>query len=194
MATVRTGRKRGPKLSATNPRVRRSKDALRNSLQKLLPRKPFEQISIRDIAADSGVGYTTFFRHYSTKQALLEDLARDEMDRLLDITTPLFDPDNTRVSSMALCRYVDERRPLWTALLTGGAAGAMRESFMKGAHAIASGYRQRVSWLPEDLGSLIAVSVIVETLVWWLRQKKPMPAEKMAEILNKVVIYPISHD
>jgi AcrR family transcriptional regulator len=45
---------------------------------------PLEQISIRDIAADSHVGYTTFFRHYPTKEALLEDLARDEMERLLD--------------------------------------------------------------------------------------------------------------
>jgi AcrR family transcriptional regulator len=190
----RTPRKRVPKQHAVNPRVRRSKEGLRSSLQKLLRRKSFEQISIRDIAADSCVGYTTFFRHYATKEALLEDLARSEIDRLLEITTPLFDPGNTQLSSLALCRYVDERWPLWTALLTGGAAAAMRESLIRGGHAIASGYPQRVSWLPEDLGSLIGATVIVETLVWWLRQKKPMAAEKMAEILNKIVIYPISHE
>jgi AcrR family transcriptional regulator len=153
-----------------------------------------EQISIRDIAADANVGYTTFFRHYPTKDALLEDLARDEMDRLLDITVPLFDPENTQLSSIAFCKYVDENRALWAALLTGGAAGIMRETLISRTHNIASSYRRPVSWLPEDLGSLIAVSTIVQILVWWLRQKKPMTVEEMARILNRVVIYPISHD
>ena len=44
----------------------------------------YDQISIRDIAAKAEIAYTTFFRHYQSKEALLTDLADDEAVRLLD--------------------------------------------------------------------------------------------------------------
>jgi AcrR family transcriptional regulator len=46
-------------------RVRRNKAALREALLELLQNQPLEQISIRDIAAAAGVGYTTCYRHYA---------------------------------------------------------------------------------------------------------------------------------
>jgi AcrR family transcriptional regulator len=194
VGSLRITRKHALTRPSTNPRVERSKNALRHSLQKLLTQKPLEQISIRDITADANVGYTTFFRHYPGKEALLADLAKDEMDRIMDIAAPLFDPDNTRVATLAFCKYVDDNRALWAALLTGGAAGSMRETLTRRAHAIADEYRKPVRWLPQDLGTLIAVSLMVEVLVWWLRQKQPMPPRDMAKILNKALIYPISHE
>jgi AcrR family transcriptional regulator len=177
----------------SHPRVRRSKTALRDALQGLLKRMPLEDITIRDIASSADVGYTTFFRHYPTKDSLLNDLAKDEIHRLLSLSTPMFDPDNTESAVYAFCEYIDENRDLWGALLAG-AVGTMRESLIKGAQAMTSSYPRPVSWLPAELGTAIVVSSIIEILVWWLKQKKPASVAQVAVILNRIAIYPISHE
>ena len=174
-------------------RVRRSKSALRDALQALLQRMPLERISIRDIASSAGVGYTTFFRHYPTKESLLSDLAEDEIERLLALTTPMFDPDNTEVAALAFCEYIEESRELWGALLAG-ALGTIREALIRGSQTMIANYRRPVSWLPAELGTAIVVSSIIEILVWWLRQKKTVPVAQVAAILNRIAIYPISHE
>lgn len=181
------------KSTVTHARVRKSKRALRDALQDLLKHKSLEQISIRDIAASANVGYTTFFRHYPTKESLLNDLAKDEIDRLLGLTTPMFDPDNTESATLAFCEYVDESRELWGALLAG-AVGTIREALIKGSQAMTVDYPRPVSWLPADLGTALVVSSIIEILMWWLKQKKPVPVARVAAILNRVAIYPISHE
>ncbi len=105
----------------------------------------------------------------------------------------MFDPDNTQSASLAFCEYVDESRELWSALLAG-AAGTMREALIEGSKAIIVHYPRPVPWLPPDLGTTIVVSSIIEILMWWLRQKKPVPARQVATILDKIAIYPISHE
>ena len=53
-------------------RAVRSARAMEAALLALLARKPLEQITIREVAAEAGVSYATFFRHHPTKEALLD--------------------------------------------------------------------------------------------------------------------------
>jgi AcrR family transcriptional regulator len=169
-------------------RVRRSRAGLRRALLELLQAKPLEQITIRDIADSAGVGYTTYFRHYPSKEALLDDLAADEIERLCDLTLPVYDAADSFSACLALCRYVDGNRPLWSTLLTGGAAGAVRDALLRQGRAASAS--RAPGWLPEDLGVVLAVSVTVELMTWWLRQPDPLPAARIAEILDRVAISP----
>jgi hypothetical protein len=43
---------------------------------------------------------------------------------------------------------------------------------------------------PAELGTALAVAVIVELLSWWLRQSAPWPAERVAAILYERIIVP----
>jgi len=168
----------------------RTRAALRQALLTLVERQPFEQITIRDIVGAAGIGYATFFRHFPTKGALLEEVAADQINRLTAMATPALSRRGTRASSVAICTYVNEHRALWAALLTGGAAGAMREEFSRIARLSAEHELPSSSWLPVDLGVVFGVSATVEILVWWLRQQKPMPVEQIAEILDRLVLTP----
>jgi len=150
----------------------------------LLQAKPLEQITIGDIAAAAGVGYTTYFRHYPNKDALLEDLAAEEIGRLFDLTLPLFEPSDSLQACLAVCTYLDQRRPLWRALLTGGAAGTVREEFLRRAREAAVG-RPQGGRLPVDLALVLAVTMTLQVLDWWLRQDEPWPAAKVAEIISR---------
>lgn len=185
-----------PHLStATDARAVRTREALRTAFLQLLQTESLEGITIRDICAKANVGYTTFFRHHPTKESLLQDVASEEIKQLLGLAFPLLGSSDTRTACEALCDYVDERRELWSTLLTGGASAALRAEFQAQALRIANEETQRSKWLPADIAAILSVGSTVELLAWWLRQEQPAPKAFIAEILDRVIVTPvIQHD
>lgn len=169
----------------------RSRAALRAALLELLEHKPLDQITIRDITSQAGTGYATFFRHYETKSALLDDLAADQIGALLQMCLPVLRPSDARPAAVALCRHVDKHRKLWTALLTGGAAGTMREEFIRQASQVPSLHIAPRAWLPDDLSTIFGVCGTVEILAWWLQKGRGFKVEQVAEIIDRLVITPV---
>ena len=181
-----------PHLStASDPRAVRTREALRTALLELLENTSLEQISIRDIAARAGVGYTTYFRHHPSKESLLEELAAEQIRTLVELSVPMMSGTETREATTALCRYVDEHRALWSTLLTGGAAATLREEFLRLSREIAASQTWPDNWLPVEVGINLAVSGTIELLAWWLRQPDPVPMEHVASILDRVVVSPL---
>lgn len=67
-----------------DPRVKRTRIALRDALAGLLPQHSFDAITLNDIAAAAGVNRTTIYKHYPDKFALLDDwIAADLRARLI---------------------------------------------------------------------------------------------------------------
>jgi len=180
-----------PHLStAQDARAVRTRDALRRALLELLEVKPLDQITIRDISATARVGYTTFFRHHPTKDSLLNDVAAEQIERLVCLVLPVLDAGDTRAVSVAFCSYVDQHRALWSTLLTGGAAGALREEFMRISREIAAARSQPDHWLPSEVAVILVISATIELLSWWLRQKDPVSIEHIAMIHDRIVVSP----
>ena len=182
-------------LTASTPdaRIVRTRTALHDSLLALLEEKPFDDITVRDISARAGIGYATFFRHYPSKAALLDELAADEIAELLTLALPDLRAVDTRSAAMAMCRHVDERRALWSVLLTGGAAGRMREEFIRQAAANVPDVVHSNSWLPDDLKVFFGVAGAVEILSWWLYRGRHFTIEQAAEIVDRLVVAPMVH-
>lgn len=177
--------------NANDPRAIRSREALHQALLTLLETKSLEQITIRDIAAESGVGYTTYFRHYPTKEALFEAVASQQIRNIFELSIPLVATKDMHTASMALFSYVREHAALWTPLLTGGAAGTMRDQFLRHAKAIAKAYKDPKRWMPPEMGVLLIVSGTIEILTWWLQSSKPLPLERIVDIHVRVVVSPV---
>ncbi|MGH6960891.1 MAG: TetR/AcrR family transcriptional regulator [Dongiaceae bacterium] len=173
----------------SDARMRRTRKALRQALLTLIERKQLEDITIREIAAEAGIGDATFFRHHASKAELLEEVAAEQIARLMSLALPLVQSSDTRGTCLALARYVYEHRAVWSALLTGGAAGAMRQEFIRLAIESAGTVRAE-SWLPVELGAVYGVSATVEILAWWLRRPDEVSPEQIAEILNRLVVAP----
>lgn len=173
--------------SPKDARAVRSGAALREALFRLLERKTFEQITVRDICAEAGIHYATFFRHHTGKEALLDHVAADQMARLVELTVPIKESGDDRGSILALCQYVEEHRALWAILLNGGAAATMRSEWLRYTRMV-TGKPEAESWLPSELGTVCTTSLIVETISWWLRQDKGKwsPAA-IAEIMHRLV-------
>lgn len=180
-----------PHLStASDARAVRTREALRLALLELLEVKSLEQITIRDIAARAGIGYTTFFRHHPTKESLLDDLAAAQLRRLITLVMPMLNSQDAKAASQSLFRYVDEERALWSTLLTGGAAGALRLEFLRICQEIGESWPNPNTWPPADVTTQLVASSTVELLAWWLRQSKPISVEELSEIYDHLVVMP----
>lgn len=146
----------------------------------LLQRKPFDQITVRDICSQAKVHYATFFRHHETKESLLNAVAKGEIAHLSQLTLSIRDAENYEAGFEALCAYVADHRVLWSILLNGGAGSAMREEWVRVSTVVAKDERPINAWLPTELGTICAASLIAETLAWWVSQ--PEHAYSVPEI------------
>jgi AcrR family transcriptional regulator len=196
METSLNGLKR---TAPTDARQVRSRKALTGALLALIEEKPFDQLTIREITARAGTGYATFFRHYATKEALLADVASGEIAGLLERTIPILYAADSLASTRALCVHVGEHALLWSALLTGGAAGIVREEFIRQARGLVDDAVPREDWLPADLGVVHGTGATIDILGWWLAQDGGHPAsrhspDEIATILHRLVIAPLVGD
>lgn len=182
------------KAAPSDARQVRSRNALTGALLELLEEKSFDQLTIREISARAGTGYATFFRHYPTKEALLGDVATEEIAELLARAIPILNEANSYESTQALCAYVWEHRKLWSALLTGGAAAIVREEFIRQARELPDRTPSKADWLPADLGVVHGTGGTFDLLAWWLSQDSRISPKEIAEILHRLIIFPLMGD
>lgn len=170
-------------------RVERTRVALHGALLALLDERPFDGLTVRDLTARAGCGYATFFRHYPDKHALLADVAEREVATLFAALLPILTDCGRRDAALALCDLVDEKRALWKVLLTGGAAGEVREAFLRqGRLAAEAAAPDRA--VPAALAIGVGVSGVLEVLGWWLRGDGCDRAA-LADHLDRLVIEPV---
>lgn len=177
-------------LQARATRATQTRPILCAALLALLEERPFEQLTVREITAKAEIGYATFFRHYPDKEALLHDVAAGEISELLGLTLPILYTKDTRASARTLCSNVWEHRKLWSTLLTGGAAGMLKDEFIRQAQHIAETQPDPEGWLPADLTVVFYVTGTVEILAWWLKQKNPPSVDQMAEVVDCLIVTP----
>ena len=176
-------------LKAEDRRVRKTRVAIRAALKRLLQNGAIDQVTIKDIAEEADIGYTTFFRHFATKEEALADLADSASAELLAQTLPLLNVSDSRASCLALCDHIQANRPVWEALLTGGAADFVRGSLAKHTLEKSEHWPSAIqSWIPADTGTYLATGMVVETLTWWLTHAADLTPEQVADIMDRTFV------
>lgn len=178
--TVRLGQ-------STDPRAIRTRKALQDSFLSLLKSTEFAQISSQDIAAGAGVAKGSFYLHYPSKDAILHELAKDAISKLYVMGLEALEIGGSKAAALSNCRYVDENRPLWTALLTGGAQNVIREELRSLSLKVAEERGVADDRLPHDLSTTFANGATIDILAWWLRQEKLYSPEFVAEMMIELI-------
>lgn len=179
-----------PILRTHASRKAQSRKAMSDAMLALLAERSFDQIQITDLTARAGVGYATFFRHFQTLSDVLEHVAGEEIRALLEMSIPLLSQSDSAVSTLALCRYVGQRKELWRTLLTGGAAHRVRGEFVRQARVWAAREDVPNGKVPNDLGTVCTAGATIDALAWWLERDASYDVEALAQFIDRGIIAP----
>lgn len=70
--------------NANDPRVARSVRDIRNAMLELIAEKPFGKIQAEEIIERTTVNFKTFYRYYSSKSDVLEEIRESVLESLSD--------------------------------------------------------------------------------------------------------------
>lgn len=171
-------------------RIKRTQDALARALISLSTEKTYDSITIRDITERANVGYATFYRHYSTKEALVLEVLDQTIQELIELLRPTAERGDLHTAGHQLFNYVEQNQDLLRTLLAAQATPTVQQH-------IHQSIRQRIlKTLPTDgpVPPEIAahhLSVASTALIqWWLEQDKPYSTKRMGEIYARLVVEP----
>ena len=178
--------------TVSDARVVRTREALREAMTELAAESPLEAITVRAIAARAGVGYATFFRHYTDKDALLGEVSELLIREFLQQVRPLLLQRDRPAAARSLCQYVLDHLAIHKALIAGGSGETVRAEMLRQAMAVVAAARVRGPDGPlDDLILFHVVSSILNLLAWWLRNLEAVDADTMAEIIERTVLTPM---
>ena len=177
----------------SDARVVRTRDALRQAMTELAEESPLDSITVRAIAARAGVGYATFFRHYADKDALLADVIDALVREFLAQAAPWLMRRDRVGSAKFMCDFVLARLPIYKALIAGGSGETVRGEMLRQTMAtMAQAGERRPEGVRDDLVLFQIVSGILNLFAWWLRNLDTVSAETMAEVIDRLVLTPVS--
>ncbi len=96
-----------------DPRIRRTRQLLQESLEKLLKKQEFDQLSVQDITDAATLNRATFYDHYADKFALLECMVGSRFHDLLAERKVQFDgtcASALKAIVLAVCSYLTRMR------------------------------------------------------------------------------------
>jgi AcrR family transcriptional regulator len=137
-----------------DPRMRKTRQSLQDALLQLLGSKPFDDISVQDIADAATVNRVTFYDHYTDKFALLEALVASGFHRMLEERSVRYDgtcPSAARAIVLAACDYLATLREAQTGCQRRSNVEALEDAAMIAAirRVLADGMAKRTS-IPEQ--------------------------------------------
>jgi len=173
-----------------DPRVRRTRHMLHQALQQLLETKPFEKISVGDIAEQATVNRATFYDHYPDKFALLEGMASQRFQELLNRRKIVFDgtcPGAISAIILAMCDYLagmpgrdcSDRRHM-EKHFESALMAVVRETILHGLT------QHHTAQAPELIAATLA-GAIYGAVNQWLRAPARLPAEEIVPAIFALV-------
>lgn len=171
-------------------RVAKSYQALRNAFLELLKLHPMEQIAISAIAHKAGVTVPVFYRQFSSKEALLADIAGKEVQRLADHVRVVIVGKDRTGELRKLCRLVGKNRDMLALLFTQGATASLRVQFTRSFNAMSLDPRAFRADLPVAVASTFIAHGVFDVLAWWLDQAREPPVSVVVQAIDTLVLEP----
>jgi AcrR family transcriptional regulator len=177
-------------------RSQRTRDALRDALVDLIAEQGWDDITVQDVCDHANIGRSTFYAHYTGKDALLvgglEDL-QAELQRQARARAAAAAAGATGADSglgfgfvLGLIEHAHDQRKIFRGLI-GRRSGYVvhqrfREMVMRLVH---DELRQPVAGgLPREAAARWLSAAFVELLSWWVEQAKPMPTTELEALFT----------
>lgn len=189
-------------------RVNRTRRSLREALMALILEKGYDAVTVEDITSRADTGRTTFYLHYRDKEELLLESINEVVDDLFAQVSqmPMADwklpGEGTREETLypspilLIFQHAAENADLYRVVLRGEGTSKIQNRIRTSiAEAVAEFLRLKSEWDAISLHPTVPVEVfanhfagsLLGILTWWLETDMPYPAEKMAELYQRMV-------
>ncbi|MFJ8529878.1 TetR/AcrR family transcriptional regulator [Bacillus sp. NPDC094106] len=188
--------------NSNDPRVKRTRQAIRDALTSLIHEKSFDSITVQDIAEKATVNRATFYSHYYDKYDLLDKSIQEMLTTLADILKP----KNLDKSEFKLT--LDTPHPVFLSLFSHIAENAFFYQVMLGENGIPKFSSQMMKAIQTNLFLSLSISQPNEEklvvprdilisyvtgahlgmVISWLKQNMPYTPHYMALQLSRLII------
>ncbi len=170
-------------------RIRRTHKLLADALVALSQQRGYDAVTIREITEYADVSYSTFFRHYTDKDALLLDMIQNtvvELRRLIGENRP------ASGSGKVLFEHIADNQPLYRVLLGGHNSSAIVQRLQEIIVDIILAFdsNNSDSTIPPEIKANHVATAILALVKWWLDHDTPYPPERMGEIYAALIMRP----
>ena len=170
------------KVAITDKRAQRTTHALVRALLELIQEGGgrFEDITVREILERAGVGRTTFYSHFRSK----EDVLHSSYEGLFSIYKSLVEQESDTTSRLFPVREFVEQvaqvKATMAALRRAGLAEDMKSQFIGYAADIIEGrirYLELVTSVRPRLAARMLAAALIESIDWWIDRDYVVAAE-----------------
>lgn len=176
----------------TDARVVRSRRRLGGALVKLTLERGYEAVTIRDLTDEAGIGYATFFRHYSDKDALLRDMLDAVLAELMERLESLSHLTDAAKIGTLVFEHAKDNADLYGVLLRSQhSIDLLPRALEVGMAGVLRTYRAKPGGIvPMDAAVNHLIRSFVALIDWWLANgMRPRPAV-MGRVFDMLILGP----
>jgi AcrR family transcriptional regulator len=173
----------------------RTRAALREALVQLIAERGWDDIAVQDVCERANIGRSTFYSHFSNKDALLvgslEDL-RGELRRRADAHRGLGGAGHASGSprfrfALGLIEHAHEQRKLFRCIVGRRSGYVVQQRFREMViRLVADELPSTTGNLPRAAAARWLAAGFVELVAWWVEQRSPMPPGDLATLFDEL--------
>ncbi|ACT04649.1 TetR/AcrR family transcriptional regulator [Paenibacillus sp. JDR-2] len=180
---------------AVDRRVIRSREALKQALLTLMKQKDFDDISITEIVELANYNRGTFYSHYESKEALLDDIIHGLIGELLQsFRAPYENEEYFRIHelpahSVKIFEHIQQHAELYTLLLKSNAHSHLREKMFVAIQQISRDELEHptLEGINAELLSVYSNHALLGLIFYWIENGLPYSPAYMQEQLVKLI-------
>ena len=174
-------------------RSEQTKAKLQQAMLDLLAKKPYEAISMEDLARQAGRTRVTVYRHYGDKQGLLLACFESIVETIKEDVIYPQEVSGKSASQIAYTNilvfytHVANNQALYRALFATSAGNNIRTRFRRFVAGVALGVIEQEGSLdklppPANVVGNLVADMIVGAIIWWLESDSTFEPALLAEI------------
>ena len=180
-------------------RQRKTRGAIFTAFTDLLSKKEYPHITVGEIIDRADVGRATFYAHFETKEQLLDELCKELCCHILDAVTDT-PPDHHHIFTcdapdsvfLHLFKHLEHNDHHILRLLSGRNAELFLPYFKKSAEQLVRTQlplfaHRKSDTIPDDFWVDHIVSVLINTIRWWIEHGTHPSAAIITEYFFAVV-------
>ena len=172
-------------------RVQKTVSAIQSTFKQLLLEKPYEKITVRELAERARINKKTFYRYYETLDYLLAELQGTYQQAYLDRTRGLRVPEDTEAITRAFILFSCAQDEVYERITCDASFARMQRQMTEGVLASRRFDARAFSGVPEGEASLVVTFIQTVPLMLyrrWVAEGKPVTPERLADMACALVL------